>query len=88
VDSPLRLDQRKRRCPHNPQQKQHEAGLILEGNGRLDYTLNSTTLGPTNGSSFSASIAPAPPQRVKNVDTVRDMVRLVRNGSVAIIGRE
>ena len=31
------------------------SGLILEDNGRRDYTLNSTTLGPTNGVQFCST---------------------------------
>ena len=38
--------------PTYPQQNQQEAAL--KDNGRRDYTLNSTTLGPTNGVQFNS----------------------------------
>ena len=53
VDMPLRLDNANA-LPTYPQQKQQQAASFLKDNGRRDYTLNSTTLGPTNGVQFTA----------------------------------
>jgi putative transposase len=53
VDMPLRLDNANA-LPTYPQQrrKQQEAASFLKDKGGRDYTLNSTTRGPTNGVQF------------------------------------
>jgi hypothetical protein len=45
------LGQRKR-VAHIPTAEAARSGLILEGQGSPDYTLNPTTRGPTNGVQF------------------------------------